>query len=68
VQRHVNLFVPLACPHCHAELLTTLDNIQEQASIRCVRCGTVIELQPEDFAPPGEFPSPPQYESFWLEA
>ncbi|HUU30987.1 MAG TPA: hypothetical protein VMY69_02680 [Phycisphaerae bacterium] len=64
---HLNMFVPLGCPHCHAELLTTLDDVQEEVSLRCSRCGTVIELRPEDLGVPGAFPSAPEHEGFWLE-
>jgi len=48
VQRHFNIFVPSACPHCRTELLLTLDQIHEERSIRCALCGTVIILRPED--------------------
>ncbi|HUS46286.1 MAG TPA: MJ0042-type zinc finger domain-containing protein [Phycisphaerae bacterium] len=48
MQRHANVFVPLACPCCGAELFVTLDEVHEGGSVRCATCGTRIPLQPED--------------------
>jgi transcription elongation factor Elf1 len=56
MQRRLNLTIPLACPHCLAELLATLDDLQQQANVRCPECGTVVELHPENV------PMPPVYE------
>lgn len=52
-----NLFIPLACPFCRAELLPTLDQVQHEESIRCSRCGTLIDLRTEN-APLAETPTP----------
>ena len=53
MDRPLNVFVPMACPHCLADLLPTLDDIQEERTIRCSRCGTEVELRPEDVPMPG---------------
>ena len=63
MSKHVNVLVPLACPHCAAELYATLDDLQEMASVRCSRCGTEIELRPEEF-PHAGVPSPSPEETF----
>ncbi|MBM4018414.1 MAG: hypothetical protein FJ288_08840 [Planctomycetes bacterium] len=56
MQRRLNLTIPLACPHCLAELLMTLDDLQRETSIRCPECRTAFDLRPEDL------PMPPIYE------
>jgi len=48
MQRHFNIIVPMACPHCRTELLLTLDQVHEERSIRCSLCGTTIILRSED--------------------
>ncbi|MBL7140264.1 MAG: hypothetical protein ISS74_05075 [Planctomycetes bacterium] len=48
MQRHFNILVPSACPHCRTELLLTLDQIHAERSIRCSLCGTTIILRPEN--------------------
>ena len=53
MDKPLNVFVPMACPHCLAELLPTLDDIQEERTIQCSRCGTTVELHPEDVPTPG---------------
>jgi len=54
MQRHVNVTIPLSCPHCQAELLTTLDDLQQEVAIQCLQCGTRVDLRPEDLPmPPG---------------
>jgi len=40
-------------PHCAAELLPTLDDIQDERTIRCSACGTEVELHPDDLPIPG---------------
>jgi len=50
--RHFNMLVPLACPHCLTELLVTLEQVQDEESVQCARCGTVVALQPEDLPVP----------------
>jgi len=57
MQKHFNIFVPMACPHCRTELLLTLDQVHEEKSIRCALCGTTIVLRPEDL------PDPPRHAS-----
>jgi len=54
MQRHFNIIVPMACPHCRTELLLTLDQVHEQRSISCALCGTTIVLRPEDLPAPAE--------------
>jgi len=56
VQRHFNILVPSACPHCRTELLLTLDQIHEERSIRCSLCGTTIILRPENVPEPARRP------------
>jgi len=63
----LNAFVPLACPHCHADMYTTLDSVRDEAFIQCCRCGAVVELGADDLPGPWAMPSADQYESFWLE-
>jgi len=53
--RRPNVFVPLACPHCMAELLPTLDDIQDERAIRCSACGTEVDLHPDDVPMPGMY-------------
>jgi len=52
MQRRLNVTIPRGCPHCLAELLTTLDDLQQQASVRCPECGTTVQLHPEDLPLP----------------
>ena len=68
MQRHFNVIVPMACPHCRTELLLTLDEVREQRSVTCALCGTTIVLRPEDLsAPPTTDPVEPMPDAF-LEA
>jgi transcription elongation factor Elf1 len=61
MQEHVNLTIPLACPHCLAELLTTLDEVEAKAIIECAVCRTAVELRPEDLPlPPRWNTEPPE--------
>jgi transcription elongation factor Elf1 len=53
MQKHVNLTIPLACPHCLAEMLTTLDEVQQESAIQCAACGTSVELHPESLPAAG---------------
>lgn len=64
----LNMFVPLACPHCHADLLARLSDIEDETTIQCNRCGAGVELGPDVLGPIALFPSAPQYDSFWLES
>ena len=48
MQKHVNVMLLLACPHCLAELTTTVDDVQQEANIQCPQCGTRVELHPDD--------------------
>jgi len=65
MQRHFNIFVPMACPHCRTELLLTLDQIHEEKSIRCALCGTSIVLRAEDLpAPHHEAPEANEFLQF----
>ena len=52
---HLNMTIPLSCPHCRAELLTTLDNVLQEVAIQCLQCGTRVDLRSEDL------PTPPLY-------
>ncbi|KPJ75424.1 MAG: hypothetical protein AMK72_10175 [Planctomycetes bacterium SM23_25] len=62
MQRHFNIFVPLACPHCRTELLLTLDQVHEEKSICCALCGTTIVLRPEDLPVPAhQTPEPSEF-------
>ncbi len=62
MQKHFNILVPLACPHCRTELLLTLDQVHEERSIRCALCGTTIVLRPEDLpAPAHHTPEPSKF-------
>jgi transcription elongation factor Elf1 len=65
MQRRVNVTIPLACPHCLAELLVTLDDIQQEATLQCDRCGTAIELRPERL-PARPMPWPAAEKVFFL--
>jgi predicted Zn finger-like uncharacterized protein len=59
MQRRFNILVPLACPQCLTELVLTLDQIHEERSVRCSRCGATIILRPEFMPPPAtQAPSP----------
>jgi len=55
MQEHANLTIPLACPHCLAELLATLDQIEAQSTVECPTCRTTIELRA------GDLPMPPRW-------
>jgi transcription elongation factor Elf1 len=55
MQKHANVTIPLACPHCLAELLATLDQIEAKATLRCAACRTAVELRPENL------PMPPRW-------
>ena len=50
MQEHANLTIPLACPHCLAEILASLDQVEARTTIECSVCRTAIELRPEDVA------------------
>jgi len=52
---HLNMTIPLSCPHCQAELLTTLDDVQQEVAIQCLQCGTRVDLRCVDL------PMPPLY-------
>ena len=52
MQRHFNVTFPMACPHCLAEMLVSLDDVQRERAIHCSECGTDVELQAEDLALP----------------
>ena len=56
MQKRFNILVPLACPHCQAELLTTLDQVQQELFVRCTGCGTTIEFPNEALPPPAAWP------------
>jgi len=43
----------MACPHCLVDLFPTLDHRQAERTIQCSRCGTTIELRPDDLPMPG---------------
>ncbi len=68
MQRHFNVIVPLACPHCRTELLLTLDEVHEQRSISCALCGTTILLRPEDLPAPAANPPAATAPDVFLEA
>ena len=59
MQKRVNVTIPLACPHCLAELLTTLDEDHAQATIQCSTCRTAVELRPEDLHLPPRWNAEP---------
>jgi len=59
MQRRINLTIPLACPHCLAEILASLDQVEAQATIECSLCRTTIELRPEDVAVPPRWNAEP---------
>jgi len=48
MQRRVNVFVPFACPRCDAEMVVTLDELHDGATVRCATCGTKVPLKPEE--------------------
>ena len=68
MQRHFNVFVPMACPHCRTELILTLDEVQEQRSVSCALCGTTILLRPEDLPAPSAGPPADGMPDIFLEA
>jgi len=53
MQKHVNVTVPLACPHCSADMLTTIDEVEQESAIQCATCGTSVELHPDNLFIPG---------------
>jgi hypothetical protein len=53
MDRPFNMFVPIACPRCLVELFPTLDDIEQERIVLCPRCGTEIELRPDDLPTPG---------------
>ena len=55
MQRRVNVFVPFACPRCDAEMVVTLDELHDGATVRCATCGTKVPLKPEELS----LPQPP---------
>jgi len=57
MQRRVNVFVPFACPQCDVEITVTLDELHDGATVRCVSCGTRVDLKPEDPSLPHHVPS-----------
>jgi transcription elongation factor Elf1 len=61
MQKRFNILVPLTCPRCKAELLSTLDQIQREESAQCAWCGTTFELQNE--VPP-PMVAPPESQDF----
>jgi hypothetical protein len=64
MQKHVNVTIPLACPNCLSEILTTLDDVQDEPHFRCPTCHTDVELKAEDLVPPAIFfarPEPPYF-------
>ena len=67
MQRHFNIIVPTACPHCRTELLLTLDQVHEERSIRCTLCGTTIVLRTQDLPAPAAHPAAAMPDAF-LEA
>ena len=52
MQRRVNVFVPFACPRCDAEMVVTLDELHDGATVRCATCGTKVSLKPEELSLP----------------
>jgi predicted Zn finger-like uncharacterized protein len=61
MQKRFNILVPLACPHCLAELMLTLDQVQQEESVRCTSCGTTIDLNIEMCLPPEALPAPEDF-------
>lgn len=61
MQRRVNVLVPFSCPHCLTELMPTLDQVQEEESVQCSRCGTKVDLHIDPLPPPGELPQPQDF-------
>jgi transcription elongation factor Elf1 len=61
MQKHMNLTIPLACPHCLAELLANIDQIEARATLQCAKCHTTVELRAEDLpVPPRWNAEPPE--------
>jgi transcription elongation factor Elf1 len=52
MQKHFNVTVLLACPHCLAEIITTVDEVREGQPVHCPECGTDVELKIEGLALP----------------
>ena len=52
MQRRVNVFVPFACPRCDADMVVTLDELHDGATVRCATCGTKVPLKPEELSLP----------------
>jgi transcription elongation factor Elf1 len=50
MQKHFDVTIPLACPHCLAEMFATLDEVEKTRTLQCSACGTDVELRPEDLA------------------
>ena len=66
MQRRVNVLVPFACPHCGSEMTVTLDQIQEEESVWCARCNTMVSLHQEAlFGLPMPEPPPPSRYTYW---
>jgi predicted Zn finger-like uncharacterized protein len=61
MQKRFNILVPLACPHCLAELMPTLDQVQQEESVRCASCGTTVDLHVEMRPPPESLPASQDY-------
>ena len=51
MQRRVNVFVPFACPRCDTEMVVTLEELHEEATIKCNNCGKRTRLAPEKILP-----------------
>jgi transcription elongation factor Elf1 len=49
MQRQFNVFVPFACPRCDVEMIVTLEELHDGATVRCVSCGARVDLAPEEF-------------------
>jgi uncharacterized Zn finger protein len=58
MSKPINVTIPLACPHCLTELLTTYEDVQQEATIHCAECGTLVELTPEKLPLPQLFVQP----------
>jgi len=52
MQRRVNVFVPFACPRCDAEMVVTLEELHDGATVRCATCGTKVPLKSEELSLP----------------
>ena len=59
MQKRFNVSIPLACPHCLIELVTTMEDIEQQQTMTCSACGTHFELKPEEHLPLGATRTPP---------